>query len=138
IAGFLDDQWKPSERVLVRAGIRAERVTSADVTDIGPRAAFKIFLNPDLAITGSAGRYHQVVQSLSDQDLPISIYEFWVGANGRIPVARSDHVVLGFERWLGAARGLQLTVEGYRKTFTNLIRTQIGQSTRDTSDVFLP
>jgi len=137
-AAFVDDQWQPVHALLVRAGVRAERVTGANETDIGPRAAIKLFLSPDQAITASAGRYHQVVQSLSDQDLPISIYEFWVGANGRIPVARSDHLVLGYERWFGQERAMQFTVEAYHKTFTNLIRPAAALSSRDTGNAFLP
>jgi len=122
--------------LLVRAGVRAEHVTGADHTDAAPRAAFKVFLTPDQAITGSVGRYYQVVQSLSDQDIPVSIYEFWVGADGSIPVAQSDHVVLGYERWVG--RGTQITLEGYRKTFNHLIRPKPGLALRDSGDVFVP
>jgi hypothetical protein len=136
LAAFMDDQWRPTKALLVRAGVRAEHVTRAGRTDAAPRAAFKVFLSADQAITGSLGRYYQVVQSLNDQDLPISIYEFWVGANGRIPVAQSDHLVLGYERWVG--RGTQFTFEAYRKAFTNLIRPKPGLSLRDSSDVFLP
>jgi hypothetical protein len=79
-----------------------------------------------------------VVQSLSDRDLPISIFEFWVGANGRIPVARADHIVLGYERWFGSGRAAQFSVEAYHKTFTNLIRPAPALSSRDTGNVFLP
>ena len=136
LAAFVDDQWRPAHGVLIRAGVRAEHVTGAALTDVAPRAAFKVFLSPNQAITGSIGRYYQVVQSLRDQDLPISIYEFWVGANGRIPVAHADHFVLGYERWWG--RATQLTVEAYRKTFSNLIRPKPGLSLRDPGDVFLP
>ncbi len=135
-AAFVDDQWRPTASVLVRAGVRAEHVTRADVTDVGPRAAFKVFLSPNQAITGSVGRYYQVVHSLADQNLPITIYEFWVAADGSIPVAHSDHVVAGYERWFG--RGVELTVEGYRKTFVDLIRPNSDLALRDTGDVFLP
>ncbi|HUL48395.1 MAG TPA: TonB-dependent receptor [Gemmatimonadales bacterium] len=138
LAGYVDDRWQPGRALLVRAGVRVERVTSANATDVAPRASFKVFLTPDQAITGSLGRYYQVVQSLSDEELPIAIYEFWVGANGRIPVAQSDHLVLGYERWFGQGRATQFTVEGYRKTFSNLIRPNAALSLRDTSDVFLP
>jgi hypothetical protein len=105
---------------------------------VAPRAAFKVFLSPNLALTGSLGRYYQVIQSLADQDLPISIYEFWVGANGKIPVAHSDHVVAGCERWLGAGHGAAVSLETYYKTFRNLIRPQPGLALRDPGDVFQP
>jgi hypothetical protein len=139
LAGFVDDQWRPSQSLLLRGGVRVERVGGgADVTTVAPRAAFKVFVSRDQAITGSLGSYYQVIQSLSDRDLPISIYEFWVGANGKIPVAHSDHVVAGMERWLGAGHATALSIEGYYKTFGNLIRPQPGLALRDTSNVFQP
>ena len=137
-AAFVDDQWRPTPALLLRAGIRAERVVGADVTTVAPRAAFKFFLSPNLALTGSLGRYHQVIQSLADQDLPVSIYEFWVGANGRIPVAHSDHVVAGIEHWLGAGQGTAVSLETYYKTFRGLIRPQPGLALRGAGDVFQP
>jgi TonB-dependent receptor-like protein len=136
LAVFADDQWRPTTALLVRAGLRAEHVTGAASSSVAPRAALKLFLSADQAITGSVGRYYQVVQSLRDQDLPISIFEFWVGANGSIPVARSDHLVLGYERWIGGAT--QFTVEAYRKTFGNLITPNPGLALRDSGRVFLP
>jgi hypothetical protein len=137
-AGFVDDQWRPSHALLLRGGVRVEYVGNAGVTTVAPRAAFKVFLSPNQALIGSLGSYYQVIQSLADRELPISIYEFWVGANGKIPVAHSDHIVAGIERWLGAGHATALTVEGYYKTFDNLIRPLPGLALRDTSDVFQP
>ncbi len=135
LSGFLDDQWRPSDAVMLRAGLRVSHVSGAGVTDVSPRGSFKIFLTSDQAITGSAGRYFQVVQSLSDQNSPIAIYQFWVGANGRIPVARSDQVVLGYDRWFGAT---ELDIEAYHKTFDDLIRPNAALALRDTGSVYLP
>ncbi len=64
------------------------------------------------------------------------MFEFWVGADEFIPVSRSDHVVLGFEQWLGD--GWQMTLEGYRKTFRDLAIPNSAQSLRDVGNQFLP
>jgi TonB-dependent Receptor Plug Domain len=136
LTAFFDDQWRPSAALLLRGGVRVSRVSGADVTDVSPRASFKVFLSRDQAITGSAGRYYQVVQSLADQNSPIQIYQFWVGANDRIPVASSYQVVLGYDRWFGTAT--ELDVEGYGKTFDDLIRPNITLAQRDTGSVYLP
>lgn len=136
LSGFVDDQWRPSSALLARAGVRVSRVSGAGVTDVSPRASLKVFLTPDQAITASAGRYYQVVQSLSDQNSPIQIYQFWVGANDRIPVARSDQIVVGYDRWFGGTT--ELNVEGYRKTFDQLIRPNTALALRDTGAVYLP
>jgi len=132
---FADDQWRPGAALLLRGGVRVSHVTGAGVTDVAPRASFKVFLTPDQAITGSAGSYYQVVQSLSDQNSPIQIYQFWVGANGSIPVAHSDQAVLGYDRWFGVT---ELDVEGYDKTFDHLIRPNTALALRDTGSVYLP
>ena len=136
LSAFLQDQWTVTPSLILRGGVRAERVGNASFSGLSPRGSFKLFVSPDHAITGSAGRYHQMVQSQRDQELPISIYEFWVGASSTVPVARSDHLVLGYEGWIGG--GTQVTVEGYRKTFDNLITPNRGLALRDSGETFLP
>jgi hypothetical protein len=47
------------------------------------------------------------------------MFDFWIGADDLTPVARSDHLVLGFEQWL--SRDISLTVEGFKKTYDSLL-----------------
>jgi TonB-dependent Receptor Plug Domain len=136
VAAFVDDQWRPGRALLLRGGVRVSRVSGANVTHVAPRASFKLFLTPEEALTGSAGSYYQAVQSLSDQNSPVQIYQFWVGANGRIPVAHSNQFVLGYDRWFGGTT--ELDIEGYRKTFDHLIRPNTALALRDTGSVYLP
>jgi len=84
-----------------------------------PRVNAKAFLAPDFALTASAGRYYQALHSLRDHNVPWSFLDFWIGADETTPVARSDHLVLGFEKWFGS--GVSLSVEGYRKTFDDIV-----------------
>jgi hypothetical protein len=135
-SAYADEQWTPAEWLMIRPGIRLEHVPQAGFTGVSPRIAYKAFLMPNLALTGSAGRYFQPVHSIRDQELPITIYEFWIGADQYIPVARSDHLVFGVEGWLDPA--LQFTVEGYRKTFTNLVTPNRAQDLRRQGDEFIP
>jgi hypothetical protein len=132
---FADDRWRAADWLLLRPGVRLERVTGAAKTVASPRVSFRIFLSKNDAIQGSVGRYHQAIHSIWDQELPIAIYEFWIGADRYVPIGRADHVVLGYERWL--ARDLQLTVEGYRKTFANLVRPNPADDLRKVGDEFL-
>jgi len=135
-SAYADEQWTPIRRLQLRPGLRLEHVPAAGFTGLSPRLAYKLFLNADLALIGSAGRYYQAVHSIRDQELPITIYEFWVGAGPYIPVARSDHLVVGFEAWLD--RGLQFTLEGYRKTYANLVTPNRAQDLRRQGDEFVP
>jgi hypothetical protein len=117
-SAFLDEQWKPTEFLLLRPGVRVEHVTGAEVTSVAPRIALKAFVTRSFALTGSAGRYYQAIQSLSDQELPLNIFDIWIGADATTPVSRAEHLVAGFEQWFG--RHTSLAVEGYFKTFDQL------------------
>jgi hypothetical protein len=136
LSAFADEQWRPDSALVVRGGARLEKVGAASFTGVAPMAALKYFLGPDRGLTASVGRYHQAIESQRDQEIPISIYEFWVGANDKIPVARSDQAVLGLEQWLH--RRDQITVEGYYKNFRNLVSPQPGFALQDPSKQFIP
>lgn len=118
-SAFVDDQWMPFGRLMLRPGVRLELIEGADFLAVSPRINAKLFLTQDFALTGSAGRYYQALHSLRDHNVPWSVFDFWIGADSVTPVARSDHLVGGFEKWFGGY--VTLTVEGYRKTFDNLI-----------------
>jgi TonB dependent receptor-like, beta-barrel/Carboxypeptidase regulatory-like domain/TonB-dependent Receptor Plug Domain len=128
-AAYVDDQWSPTSWLRLRPGLRVEHVPSAHFTGFAPRVAYKVFLSPNVALTGSAGRYFQTIHSIRDQQFPVTIYEFWIGADSTVPVARADHLVFGLEAWPTPA--LQLTVEGYRKTFDNLVTPDRTQDLRE-------
>jgi hypothetical protein len=133
---YADDEWDLSSWLKLRPGVRLEHVPAAAFTGLAPRASFKLFLTRDKAVIGSVGRYHQAVHSLRDQELPITFYEFWIGADEFVPVAQSDHAVLGYEQWFD--HGIQLNVEGYRKTFRNLVIPNSAQSLRDVGNQYRP
>jgi len=135
-SGFAEDQWRAARWLLLRPGIRGDYVQGTGKGYLSPRFSFKTFLSPQDAVQGSAGRYHQAIHSIRDQEIPVTIFEFWIGADAYIPVARSDHLVLGYERWSGS--DLQLTVEGYRKTFHDLVTPNRAQDIRVEGDEYIP
>jgi hypothetical protein len=134
-AAFADYQWTPAPRVFLRPGLRLEHVPDANFTGLAPRIAFKGFLTPSFAVTGSAGRYYQPLHSIRDQEIPVTIYEFWVGADPWIPVGRADHLVLGVEGWKGSE--FQLTVEAYGKWYYNLQTQNQANDFRVRGDEFI-
>jgi hypothetical protein len=103
---------------------------------LSPRLLAKVFLTPRTAVTASAGRYHQVIHSIRDQELPVTIYEFWIGADRFVPIGRADHLVLGLEQWLGGA--WQVGLEGYRKTYDGLVTPNSAQDLSVFGDEFIP
>jgi hypothetical protein len=116
---YLDDHWRPVSPLILRLGLRVEHVDGgAGLTGISPRVGVKAFVTNDFALTGSVGRYYQPIRSIRDQEIPITLFDFWIGADELTPVARSDQVVLGFEQWF--EHDVSLVLEGYAKTFDDL------------------
>lgn len=135
-SAFVDDQWKPADWFFARPGIRLEHIPAARTTVVSPRIALKLFLDRETAITASAGRYHQAVHSLRDPDIPYTLFDFWIGTDNQTPVASSDHLVAGIERWV--SDDVSLSAEGYRKTFSDLVIRNRSQDPRQHGDEFIP
>ena len=119
IALWVDEQWRPWERLMVRVGARGETVTGTGWSRISPRAAVKLFLSRDLAVTAAGGRYAQWMHSLRNEDLPLRIFDFWIASDAALPVSEALHGLLGVERWFGDARLAR--VEGYVKRYYDLL-----------------
>jgi hypothetical protein len=133
---FLDDRWRPFHWLLLRPGVRFYYVAGgSDDTFVAPRMSMKIFVSTDLALTGSAGRYFQPIHSIRDQDLPVTLFDFWIGADQWTPVAEAEHLVVGFERWFGGS--VSLSVEGYAKTFDDLVVQNAADDPKLRGDEFL-
>jgi TonB-dependent receptor-like protein/carboxypeptidase family protein len=115
---FAEDLWKPNERWIVRGGLRGEYVSGARWSAVSPRASVKFFATPRLAFTASGGRYSQWMRAMRNEDLPIRVFDLWLGSDKDIPVSTSTQLGLGVERWLSDTRFLR--VEGYGKTYDHL------------------
>lgn len=116
---YLDDQWRPVPWLLVRPGLRYTRVAEAGFSRLAPRLAVKAFLDDRTAISASGGRYYQYIHSLRNEEIPISLFEFWIGSDRDVPVSQADHAVLGVERWF--TPGLSVALEGYWKRMANMV-----------------
>ncbi|KPJ91096.1 MAG: hypothetical protein AMS18_09320 [Gemmatimonas sp. SG8_17] len=135
-SAFIDDQWRAFPWLFLRPGIRVEAVEGPGVVNWAPRIGIKGFVSKDFAITGSVGRYYQAIHSLRDQNIPWNMIDFWIGADAAIPVGRSDHVVLGFERWFGLE--MSLSIEGYYKTFDDIVDYNLDEDPRVQGDETIP
>jgi hypothetical protein len=135
-SAFIDDQWRAFPWLYLRPGIRVEAVKGPDVVNWAPRIGIKGFVSEDLAITGSLGRYYQAIHSLRDQNIPWNMIDFWIGADATTPVGRSDHLVLGLERWFGLE--VSLSLEGYYKTFDDIVDYNLEEDPRIPGDETVP
>ncbi len=135
-SAFADDQWRAFPWLSLRPGVRLEYVEGPGILNWAPRVGIKSFLTENFALTGSVGRYHQAIHSLRDQNVSWNIFDFWIGADSLTPVARSDHLVFGFETWFGEA--VSLKVESYYKTFDDIVDFNLNEDPRATGDETVP
>jgi hypothetical protein len=115
---FVEDLWKPNDRWILRGGLRGEYVSGAKWLGVSPRVSAKYFLTPRLAISASGGRYSQWMRAMRNEDLPLRVFDLWMGSDRTIPVSTSTQVSLGAERWISDARFVR--VEGYHKNYDRL------------------
>lgn len=115
---FVEDVWRVSPRLVLRPGLRAERMASAGWQGLSPRLTARYFVSPDLALTATAGRFAQWTHAVRNEDLPLRLFDLWMVSGPDLPVSRATHIVLGAERWLSPSRFVRL--EGYRKGYRDL------------------
>ena len=119
LEAYVEDQWRPRAWLLLRPGVRFTTVSGAGFRGVAPRFSAKAFLSTNTALSVAAGRYTQYVQSLRDEEIPITLFEFWIGADTAVPVSSADHAVLGIEHWFSP--DLSVSLEGYWKRLRNLV-----------------
>jgi hypothetical protein len=115
---FAEDLWKPNDRWIVRGGVRGEYVSGANWLGVSPRVSVKFFATPRFAFTAGGGRYSQWMRAMRNEDLPIRVFDLWMGSDKSIPVSTSTQFGVGAERWLSDTRFLR--IEGYSKTYDRL------------------
>jgi len=115
---YLEDSWRASPRLLVRAGVRGERVPEAAWSGLSPRLSLRYWLTKDLALSAAGGRYAQWLHAVRNEDLPLRVFDVWLTSDRLVPVSRATHLVGGVERWMGDHHVVR--VEGYTKRYRDL------------------
>jgi hypothetical protein len=115
---FVDDVWSPGDRLVVRPGLRLERVPGARWTGLSPRLSAKYFVTRDLAVTAAGGRYAQWMHALRNEDLPVRVFDVWVASDPDVRVSTATHLLAGVERWFSSTRFAKL--EAYHKRYGDL------------------
>jgi hypothetical protein len=120
---FVNDIWKPNDRLILEGGLRHEWLKNADWQAVSPRLAAKYFVRRDLAVTAAVGRYSQWLHSLAREDIPVRLFDFWTASDSQIAVSRASHFVAGTEAWFGQSRFIRL--ESYVKQYDRLLEPNI-------------
>lgn len=114
----VDDVWRVNRRLLLRLGLRGERVGGAGWQRLSPRVMARYFISPDFALTATAGRFAQWTHAVRNEDLPLRLFDLWMVSGRDIPVSTSSHLILGAERWISSSRFVR--IEAYGKRFASL------------------
>src|SRR4029077_15026198 len=61
-AGYISDQWKPTEQLAITTGLRIDAISSRKDIGIDPRITVRYILNPDITLKASYGIYHQYLK----------------------------------------------------------------------------
>jgi hypothetical protein len=115
---YVDDTYRASSSLLVRAGLRGETVTGTGWQGLSPRVSAKWFATPDVAFTLSGSVVSQWMLALRNENAPVRIFDFWLAADETVPVARARQLVGGVERWFDDARFVR--IEPYYKWYDRL------------------
>ncbi|MEO9034900.1 MAG: carboxypeptidase regulatory-like domain-containing protein [Gemmatimonadaceae bacterium] len=118
-AVYVDDMWRVHPRFLLETGLRGDGITGRRWSDVEPRVSAKFFLTKDFALTGAVGEFSQWTHSLSREDIPIRLFDFWVASDAATPVSTAWHYILGVERWMTPTRYVR--VETFYKKYKNLL-----------------
>ncbi len=96
-AAYLADRFRPTPRLTVELGLRYDKNTVLDDSDLSPRLSLAYRLRPSSRLKLAWGLFHQSQR----------LYELQVedGETRFFPSERSEHRVLGFEHAFGEARG---------------------------------
>jgi hypothetical protein len=135
IGAYVDDLWKLGSRVLLSGGVRGETMTGTGWSAISPRLSLKVLTSGRSAFTAAAGRFTQSLHSLSYEDDPIRLFDYWRAADSSSRPSSAWQFVLGHERWLSPTRSLR--IETFYKRYQDLLEPNFADDPRVDGDEFL-
>ena len=132
---YVDDLWRLGSHLLVSGGVRGERLSSTGWSSLSPRLSLKVLTSERSAFTAALGRYTQSLHTLSYEDDPIRLFDYWRAADSAASPSTMWHFVVGHERWLTPTRSLR--VEAFYKKYSELLEPNYADDPRVDGDEFL-
>jgi hypothetical protein len=119
VGAYLDTEWQPNGRVVLRGGVRADAFSVGGVAVFAPRASATWLLTDNAALTLAGGRYHQYIRvprSLASSTLRNFADSMRVATH--LAVGGATHLSLSLDQQL--APDVRLGLEGFYKRFDGL------------------
>ena len=118
---FFEGRYVLNESVQFEPGIRIEAFSRGLRRTLAPRLRLVVLPSG----TGSRnrfslawGRYHQQIVGLNNEQDVSDVFTVWTASPRGTPVPRATHYIAGWQT--RPLKGLELTVEGYRKDLSDL------------------
>ncbi|MCY3610621.1 MAG: TonB-dependent receptor [Gemmatimonadetes bacterium] len=118
LAAYAQDTWDVTGRFSVMAGGRVSYDQATARSYLEPRASARLALTDRITLKAAAGRYHQFVNRVVNENVAEGSRDFWLLADGDlVDVTASDHLVAGVSY---ETDGYVFDMELYRKETTGL------------------
>jgi hypothetical protein len=119
VGGYLDTEWQPDDRFVLRGGVRADAFSVGGVAVLAPRGSATWLLSERAALTLAAGRYHQYIRvPRSLRSRPLRNYADSMRVATELAVGGATHLSLGLDQQL--SDDVRLGLEGFYKRFDGL------------------
>ncbi|MDG5767262.1 TonB-dependent receptor [Balneolales bacterium ANBcel1] len=113
---YLQNIWRPRDRWIINAGLRANYFSSGDYFRLDPRLSVEYYLTPETRLQAAYGRYHQFLTLLTNE--AISAFDLWLITDTGVPPAYGDQFVLGVKN--SSLPGYNFEFELYYRTMRDL------------------
>ena len=95
-SAYLQDRWTLFGRFTLTPGFRVNYFDTTKVTFYEPRMALTLKLTDRIHLKGSWGKYSQIINRITREDIQQGNREFWTLSDGEtIPYGKATHTILG-------------------------------------------
>ncbi len=112
---YAQNTYRPSSRLTLRGGVRANYFEEGQFTRIAPRMSVEYRPVPSLRLQAAYGRYYQFLTLVTSE--LFSGFDTWLTTGDDVPPAYGDQVVAGAKTNVGP---FNLDVEAYYRTMRDL------------------
>lgn len=118
---FFEGRYVLSESVQVEPGVRIEAFSRGLRRTLAPRLRLTLLpsgFGSRNRFSLAWGRYHQQIVGLNNEQDVSDVFTVWTASPRGTPVPSAVHYIAGWQ--MRPVRGLELTLEGYRKDLSDL------------------
>ena len=113
---YFQDEWRPNDRWVARAGIRVNAFSEGNYIEPEPRVSLEFRPNASIRLQAAYGRYSQFLTLISNE--AFSGFDTWLTVDNGVPPAYGDQWILGIKT--EPFQGYGFDVEFYARTMNNL------------------